>query len=77
MKILTTGFLQVYFVVINTYFISKDYYLGVFICSFVISLIWSFNVKKISIGSLKERVLYSFGASIGGLTGLITGNYLH
>ena len=32
MKLFTTGFLQVFFVVINTYFISKGYLLGIIIC---------------------------------------------
>ena len=46
MKLFTTGFLQVFFVVINTYFISKGYLLGIIICGFIISFIWSHNVKK-------------------------------
>ena len=29
MKLFTTGFLQVFFVVINTYFISKGYFFNV------------------------------------------------
>jgi len=46
MKLFLTGFTQVFFVAINTYFLSKGFYLGVFICGFIISLIWSWNVKK-------------------------------
>ena len=72
MNLLLTGFLQVYFVVINTYFISNDYYIGVFICSFVISFIWSLNVKKVAFGKIKDRLLYSLGASFGGLLGYFT-----
>ena len=71
MKIFITGFLQVFFVAINTYFITKEYYLGVFIVSFLISFIWSFNVKKVAFGTLKDRLVYSFGAATGGLLGLI------
>ena len=55
MKLFTTGFLQVFFVVINTYFISKGYLLGIIICGFIISFIWSHNVKKIAFGSEYDR----------------------
>jgi len=71
MKLFLTGFIQVFFVAINTYFISKAIYLGVFICGFTISLFWSWNVKRISIGSLKDRLLYSFGTGLGSLLGLV------
>jgi len=71
MKLFITGFIQVFFVAINTYFLSKEFYLGVFICGVIISLIWSWNVKKIAFGSLRERILYSLGAGFGSLFGLI------
>jgi hypothetical protein len=70
-KLFITGFVQVFFVAINTYFLSKEFYLGVFICGVIISLIWSWNVKKIAFGSFKERLLYSLGAGFGSLFGLI------
>ena len=50
MKLFITGFLQVFFVACNTYFISKSFYIGVFICGLIISLIWSWNVKKLFFG---------------------------
>ena len=53
MKLFTTGFMQVFFVAVNTFFISKEYYVGVFICGFIISMIWSWNVKKIAFGTNK------------------------
>ena len=67
-----TGFTQVYFVAVNTYFISKGLYLGVLIAAFLISIIWSFNVKKIAFGTIKDRLIYSFGASIGSVAGLFS-----
>lgn len=70
MNLFLTGFLQVFFVAINTYFITKNFYTGVLIVSFLISFIWSFNVKKVAFGSLKDRIIYSLGASTGGLIGL-------
>jgi hypothetical protein len=38
----------------------------------IISLIWSWNVKKIAFGSTKDRIIYSLGAGFGSLIGLIT-----
>jgi hypothetical protein len=71
MKLFITGFIQVFLVCINTYFIANKFYLGVFICAFLISFVWSFNVTKIAISTLQDRLIYSFGASLGGLIGLI------
>ena len=71
MQLFLTGFIQVFFVAINTYFLSKGFYVGVLICGFIISFIWSWNVKKIAFGSTNDRVIYSFGASLGSLFGLI------
>lgn len=76
MKLFSTGFLQVFFVAINTYLITKEYYVGVLIVSFLISFIWSFNVKRVAFGTMRDRLIYSLGASIGGLTGLITGKII-
>lgn len=71
MKLLATGFIQVFFVSVNTYLISKELYLGVFFCAFTISMLWSFNVKKIAFGTLRERLQYSVGAGAGSWFGLL------
>lgn len=39
LRLFFTGFLQVFLVVLNTYFISKDSVLGLTICGFGISFI--------------------------------------
>ena len=71
-----TGFIQVYFVSVNTYFLAKEIYLGVFISAFLISMIWSFNIKKIAFGSFNDRFVYAFGATIGSLIGLWSSSFL-
>lgn len=71
MKLFTTGFVQVFFVAINTYFLSKEFYIGVFVCGTIISLIWSWNVKRVAFGSLRDRLFYSFGAGFGSIAGLL------
>jgi hypothetical protein len=69
-KIFTTGFLQVFFVAMNTYFIGKEMYLAVFIVGVLISIVWTYNVKRAAIGSNTERIVYSLGAGIGAVSGL-------
>lgn len=76
MKLFITGFTQVFFVAINTFFISKAIYGGVLICGFLISFIWSWNVKKVAFGTIKDRIWYSFGAGVGSLAGLIVSIFI-
>jgi hypothetical protein len=69
-KLFTTGFIQVFFVAVNTYFLSREFFLGVFICAFMISFIWSWNVKKVAFGTLTDRIMYALGAAFGSMFGL-------
>jgi hypothetical protein len=71
LKLFITGFVQVFFVAINTYFLSKVFFLGVFACAFMISLIWSWNVKKIAFGTTIDRIFYASGAAFGSTIGLL------
>lgn len=71
-----TGFIQVFFVAINTYFLANAFYPGVFIAAFFISFIWSHNVKKIAFGTMKDRVIYSLGAATGCVTGLLSSHLI-
>lgn len=65
-----TGLLQVTFVAMNVNFIAHNMIVPMLLTGFMISLIWTINVKRISIGSWLDRVIYSTGA-MGG-TGLAT-----
>ena len=76
MKLFITGFVQVLFVAINTYFLSKEFYFGVLVCGFIISLIWSWNVKKVAFGSKTDRLLYASGAGFGSLMGLVVSVFI-
>lgn len=69
-RIFITGFLQVFFVAMNTYFIGKEMYGCVFLVGVLISLIWTYNVKRAAIGSNSERIVYSIGAGVGAVSGL-------
>jgi hypothetical protein len=74
-RLFSTGFLQVFFVAINTIFLANQYYLGVVFASFAISLIWSFNVKKVAFGSMRDRLIYAIGAMTGSVAGLFVSQW--
>ena len=69
-KLFSTGFLQVFFVSANTYFLAREQYMGVAMASFMISFIWTYNVKKVAFGSFWDKIIYSLGATAGALLGL-------
>ena len=77
LAILLTGFAQVFFVAVNTFFIAKELYFGIFLAAFTISFIWSFNVKKMAFGGMRDRILYSLGAALGSLSGAMVSSFLY
>lgn len=76
MKLLLTGFLQVLLVAVNTVLLARANYIGVTAVSFLISFVWSWNVRKVAFGGMTDRVLYSTGAALGGLSGLYLGGII-
>jgi hypothetical protein len=44
-------------------------FLGVFVCAFCISMVWSHNVTKIVFGKKSDRYVYAFGSGLGSLVG--------
>ena len=76
MKIFFTSFFQIGLVAINTLLISKQLFFGVFICSSLISLLWAFNVSKIALSNLKQKITYSLGAGCGAITGMFLVKFL-
>jgi hypothetical protein len=71
-----TAFIQVYFVAVNTYFIAKEIYIGVWIAAFMINIIWSFNIKKMAFGSFIDRMTYAVGATLGSVVGLWSSSFI-
>lgn len=71
-----TAFAQVLFVAANTYFIANTMMYAVAACGFLISFIWSFNIKRVAFGTMSDRIVYSIGASAGGLTGLYIATHI-
>jgi hypothetical protein len=70
------AYTQVLFVSLNTIFLAKNNPSMVFICAFLISYIWTHNVKKIAFGNEWDKLIYALGAALGSLSGLIISNYL-
>lgn len=65
-----TGALQVMFVAANTVFVSRHDLLAAFATSFMISLIWTFNVKRVAFGDNYDRIAYAGGAAFGCAVGM-------
>ena len=76
MKIFFTSFFQIGLVAINTLLIAKGYVLGIFLASFTISMLWSYNVSKIALSDFKNKLIYSFGAGFGAVTGYYLINFI-
>lgn len=71
MKLFFTGFLQVFFVAVNTLFIAHLFYAGIVVSSFFISFLWSMNIRSVAFGGMKDRITYSVGAATGCITGVL------
>lgn len=76
LKLFGTGFLQVIFVAANTVFIAHYELLANFATAFMISLIWTYNVKKVAFGDAGDRWSYAGGASLGSVAGTIIASAL-
>lgn len=73
----STAFLQVFFVSISTYFIAKKFYYGVAVAGFMISFIWTFNIKKVAFGKMPDRIAYALGAMVGSVIGLLVSSHIY
>lgn len=72
-----TGMLQVTFVAMNVTFISKGLIIPMLITGFMISLIWTLNVKRIAIGNWLDRLTYANGAMFGTGIGYFISQYIN
>lgn len=69
--------LQVLLVAVNTYQLVHQKWIGCFVVGFLISFIWSFNVKKVAFGKFSERIIYATGAATGTVIGLALSTYFY
>lgn len=75
-RLAATGFLQVIFVAANTVFIAHYELTANFVTAFLISIIWTHNVKKIAFGDESDRLAYATGAAFGSVAGTIIASAL-
>lgn len=69
-SLFTTGFVQVALVSLNTVLLSKGQTGPSILVAFLISYVWTFNVKRAAFGSQVEKLIYSAGAASGAAVGL-------
>jgi hypothetical protein len=70
LSLFATGFIQVALVSGQTCMIARAQFLGVLIVGFLISLVWSVNVKRVAFGGWTDRILYASGAGVGAVAGM-------
>lgn len=76
-RTLLYAYTQVMLVVINTWQVAHQKFFEAIIVGFLISLVWTFNVKRVAFGEWKTRLIYCFGASLGTASGLLITNYIY
>lgn len=70
-QLFITGFVQVFFVGLNTFFIAHSALWGNLFSAFMISYIWTHNVKRVAFGDEADRWCYATGAMLGSVTGAL------
>lgn len=65
------AYIQVLLVVTNTWQVANGKFMGAVAVGFLISLVWTFNVKRVAFGDWATRLIYCLGASLGTASGLI------
>ena len=68
---------QVMLVVLNTWQIANGKIAGALIVGFLISLVWTFNVKRAAFATWTTRIVYCAGASAGTGSGLLLADWLY
>jgi hypothetical protein len=69
--------LQVTLVALNTYQVANGHYIGAIIVGFLISLVWTFNVKSAAFGSIIDKLIYATGAAVGTGIGLLFSTFIY
>ena len=64
-QLFLTAVFQVTFVAMNVTFIAKGLIIPMLLTGFMISLIWTLNVKKVAFGGWSDRITYATGAMVG------------
>lgn len=60
-----SAMLQVSFVAMQPLFIVNHKIIPMLLTGFLISMIWTFNIKKVAFGGWPDRLVYAIGAMCG------------
>lgn len=71
-----TALVQVTFVAMNVTFIAHQRIVPMLATGFMISLIWTINVKRVALGTWWDRITYANGAMLGTGLGYIISNWI-
>jgi hypothetical protein len=71
-----SAYAQVVFVAANTVFIAHYQLLPNLLTGFLISLVWTLNVKRVAFGDWPDRLIYATGAALGSVSGTIAAGWL-
>lgn len=70
-------YIQVLLVTVNIWQITHSKYLGMFVVGFLISLLWTINVKNIVVSTIENRIFYSLGGACGCISGSLFSGYIY
>ena len=70
LSVFLSGGVQVFLVSVNVYQIANEKYLGAIIVGFLISAVWTLNVRAAAFGTIWQRLSYCLGAATGTALGL-------
>ncbi|MFN7465278.1 MAG: hypothetical protein ACK53T_07830 [Planctomycetota bacterium] len=71
-----TAFVQVTFVAMSSVSIINNSLIMIGVTGFMISFIWTLNVKKVAFGNTRDRFIYAIGAMLGTYCGYFLSKYL-
>lgn len=72
-----TAMVQVTFVAMNVTFIAHNQIIPMLLTGFMISLIWTINVKRVALGGWLDRLTYANGAMVGTGLGYFISNWIN
>lgn len=76
-KTFAYAYIQVALICLNTYQIANGKVVGALIVGFLISFVWCFNTQRISKSDIKQKLVYSIGATAGTGTGLLLATQIY
>ena len=75
-KLAGTAYAQVIFVAANTVFIAHYELIANWLTAWAISMVWTFNVKRVAFGESADRWFYATGAAFGSVSGTVAAGWL-